>query len=79
MRSLGAELEEELMMNGVWGLLSIAICTEALPLERWRRGRRGVVIVIVLLVEVSGTGVAIMLLAHIPDSPPAKETDGIFV
>lgn len=78
MRSPGAELEEELMMNGVWGLLSTAICV-ALPLERWRRGRRGTVIVIVLLVEVSGTGMAIMPPAHIPDSPPGKETDGIFV
>lgn len=78
MRSLGAELEEELMMNGVWGLLSNATCVKALPLKRRRRGRMGV-IVIVLLVEVLGTEMAIMPPAHIPDSPPGKEADGIFV
>lgn len=37
------------------------------------------IIVIVLLVEVSGTAVAIMLLAHIPDIPPGKKLKTLIV
>ena len=71
MRSLGAELEEELMT--LWGGgRSSPMPTAARPPsgevdEVWERVR---VIVIVLLVEVLGMGMAIMLPAHIPDIPP---------
>lgn len=47
---------------------------QGLPLERQRKvGKGRVITVIVLLVEVSGSGIAIMPPAHIPDTPPESK------
>lgn len=52
---------------------------QGLPLERQRKvGKGRVITVIVLLVEVSGSGIAIMPPAHIPDIPPESKKKTVF-